>query len=133
MSEMEPRLITDPKHADVLEQLIKREPIFHRPEFGTSRSDFENMTEPEFWEVGASGRRFSRDYVLDILEKRMATPHDDVWEADDFHCLEIAPDNFLLTYTLRQEDRVTRRCTIWRRRADGWGIVYHQGTVVEES
>jgi hypothetical protein len=67
---MEPKLITDPKHREVLEALMQREPIFHRPEFGTTRRDFENMTESTFWEVGASGRRYSREYVLEVLEER---------------------------------------------------------------
>jgi len=49
---------TDPELLGVLEELIKREPIFHRPEFGTTRADFENMTSPDFWEIGASGRRY---------------------------------------------------------------------------
>lgn len=128
---MEPDLITDPKHLEVLAELKQREPIFHHPEFGTTRRDFEHMIEPEFREVGASGRRYSREYVLDVLEQRYKNPGPDVWETKDFHCLEIAPDNYLLTYTLIQEERVTRRATIWRRTASGWKIVYHQGTVVD--
>jgi hypothetical protein len=128
---MEPNLITGPKLMAVLSELVQREPIFHRPEFGTSRADFENMTEPSFWEVGASGRRYSRDYILDLLEKRYENPSQDIWEAKDFHCTEIAPDNYLLTYTLLQDDRLTRRSTIWRRDQHNWKIVYHQGTIVE--
>jgi hypothetical protein len=38
-----------------------------------------------------------------------------------------------LTYTLHQGARITRRSTIWRRTGEGWKIVYHQGTMVEES
>ena len=64
---MEPDLKTDPKLRGVLDELVRREPIFHRPELGTTRRDFEGMTAPEFWEVGASGRRYSRRYVLDTL------------------------------------------------------------------
>jgi len=127
---MEPELETEPRLAGVLAELIAREPIFHRPELGTSRRDFESMTEPDFWEVGASGRRYARDYVLDTLEKRHQAPHDDRWETRGFHCAEIAPDNYLLTYTLHQGERVTRRSTLWRRRAGSWRIVYHQGTLV---
>ena len=37
---MEPNLVTDPKNLDVLDELVRREPIFHRPEFGTTRADF---------------------------------------------------------------------------------------------
>ncbi|HZF11517.1 MAG TPA: DUF4440 domain-containing protein [Thermoanaerobaculia bacterium] len=129
---MEPRLVTAAELLDILNELIQREPIFHRPEFGTRRSDFEAMTDPAFWEVGASGRRYSREYVLDTLEKRYAHPIEDRWETRDFHCLEVARDNYLLTYTLLQGERVTRRATIWRRTAEGWKILYHQGTVVED-
>jgi hypothetical protein len=129
---MEPSLVTSPSLASVLDQLIAREPIFHRPEFGTTRRDFEDMTDPDFWEVGASGRRYSRQCVIDTLVERYSSPHEDVWEASGFHCLELVPGTYLLTYTLVQDRvRVTRRSTIWRRTADNWKILYHQGTIVE--
>ena len=67
---MEPDLITEHSQLDVLKELMRREPIFHHPEFGTTRPDFEKMTEAMFWEVGASGRRYSREYILDVLEER---------------------------------------------------------------
>ncbi|RDS79142.1 DUF4440 domain-containing protein [Dyella monticola] len=129
---MEPNLITAPELLPVLEELTRREPIFHRPEFGITRGDFEAMTEPDYWEVGASGRRYSRQYVLDVLEERYRQPFEDHWETSDFHCMEIASANYLLTYTLRQGGRVTRRATLWRRTAQDWKIVYHQGTVVTD-
>ncbi|HEV2855849.1 MAG TPA: DUF4440 domain-containing protein [Thermoanaerobaculia bacterium] len=130
---MEPKLTTEPRLLEIQQELEKREPIFHRPEFGTTRADFENMTEPTFWEVGASGRRYSREYILDELEKRYTDPAwEDEWQTRDFHCQEIAADNYLLTYTLIQGARVTRRSTIWRWTGQGWKIVYHQGTIVED-
>ena len=131
---MEPRLSTNSKIKAVLEELRKREPIFHRPEFGTTRHDLEKMTDPSFWEVGASGRRYSRQYVIDTLIERYSTPHEDVWETSEFNCAELAPDTYLLTYTLVQHrTRVTRRATIWRKASDGWKILYHQGTIVEST
>ena len=129
---MEPKLATEARLLPILEQLREREPIFHRPEFGTTRADFEAMTEPDFWEVGASGRRYSREYVLDVLKERYRQPFDDDWQTSDFHCREIAADNYLLTYTLQQGPRLTRRATLWRHTAQGWKIVYHQGTLVAE-
>lgn len=121
------------KREAVLRELERREPIFHRPELGTSRRDFEAMTEPGFWEVGASGRAYGRTEVLDLLEKRHSAPHDDPWKTRDFRCLELAPDDYLLTYVLEQGPRITRRATIWRRRGVDWTIVYHQGTIVQDS
>ena len=130
---MEPRLVTAPEHMAVREELMQREPLFHRATFGTARKDFEKMMAPEFWEVGASGRRFSREFVLNVLEKRYENSTEDVWEVGDFHCLEIAADNYLATYTLIQGERVTQRSTIWRRTPEGWTIVYHQDTIVAQS
>ncbi|HLH33710.1 MAG TPA: DUF4440 domain-containing protein [Alloacidobacterium sp.] len=118
--------------AQVLLELSAREPIFHRPECGTTRVDFERMMAADFWEVGASGTRYSHDEVLDILEKRYSAPHEDVWETSAFQCRQLAPDVYLLTYTLIQNHhRVTRRATIWQRTAEGWKIAYHQGTIVQ--
>lgn len=64
---------TDPANLDVLNELIKREPIFHRSELGTTRQDLENMTVETFWEVGASGRRYSRKYVVTTLTANRST------------------------------------------------------------
>jgi hypothetical protein len=130
---MELAATTDSKLLDVLAELRCREPIFHRPELGTTRADFESMTTADFWEVGASGRRYSRKYVLDALEERHQSPVDEIWETTDFRCQELALDVYLLTYTLRQQGgaRVTRRATLWKRTDEGWKIVFHQGTIVQ--
>lgn len=122
---------TSPQLLEVLEELKQREPIFHHPEFGTTRADYENMMDSEFWEVGASGRRYSREFVLDTLENRAPDPDESKWLARDFQCREIAADNYLITYTLAQGARITRRATLWRRTAADWKILYHQGTIVE--
>jgi hypothetical protein len=130
----EPELTTPDELQDVLAELSRREPIFHRVEFGTARADFERMTAEGFWETGASGRRYSREAVLDALEERFEAAHEDVWEASEFACRKLAQDVYLLTYTLLQnKQRLTRRATIWQRTEDGWKIVYHQGTMVQDA
>lgn len=133
---MKPWLTTEARLRDILEDLRGREPVFHRPELGTTRADFEAMTEAEFWEVGASGRRYSRGHVLDVLEDRhQVASHlalEDTWEATDFACRQLGSDTYLLTYTLLQGQRKTRRTTIWRRVDGDWKILFHQGTVVED-
>jgi hypothetical protein len=124
----------DSRLSDVLADLSRREPIFHRPEFGTTRADFERMTSEDFWEIGASGRRYCRSDVLDALEKRFSAPHEDIWETSDFRCRKLSPHAYLLTYNLVQnKERRTRRSTIWEMTAEGWKIVYHQGTMIQEA
>ena len=134
LKEMEPTLATAPELQEVLAELSAQEPIFHRPELGTSRADFERMTVEDYWETGASGRRYSRHAVLDGLEERFSVPHDDVWETRDFYCRRLGTETYLITYTLLQDkQRLTRRATIWQRTSDGWKIVYHQGTIVQDA
>ena len=123
-------------HTDllILEELRSREPLFHHPDrFGTSVQDIENQMCDEFWEVGASGTIYTKQDVMEILIERYNDQnHQDIWEAKDFALTQIAPENYLLTYTLIQDKtRVTRRSTIWRRVNGDWKILYHQGTVIE--
>lgn len=121
-----------PEDSEIFRELERREPLFHRPELGFTRAHFEAMTEPEFWEVGASGRIYARDEVLRTLDDRYASgPYPDAWEKRDFACRAVARDLYLVTYTLLQGARVTRRASLWRRREGAWRIVYHQGTIVE--
>ena len=122
---------TDPDLVPLLEQLRLREPIFHTPEFGSTHADLEKATAPEYWETSASGRRYSRDFILRMLEQN--PPVDAIaagWQCYDHALRRLGPDTYLLTYTLRQVERVTRRATIWQTTSEGWRILYHQGTIV---
>ncbi len=122
---------TDPNLLPVLEELKRREPIFHTREFGSSRADFEKVVAPEYWEASASGRRYSREFILNELEKHPAVDAGSVgWTSDDHAVRQLGPDTYLMTYTLRQLERVTRRATIWQRTPGGWRIIFHQGTIV---
>lgn len=114
---------------DILEELSAREPIFHRREFGTSRADLERMIDEAFWEIGASGNVYRREYVIETLLERYARgPEPHGWPCRDFTVTPLADKLFLLSYTLEEPGRVTRRSTIWRLTDEGWKIVFHQGT-----
>jgi|SRR5208282_3584598 hypothetical protein len=121
----------DPDLAAVLEEIRRREPIFHTSEFGTTRADFEKATAPEYWETSASGRRYSREFILCTLEKHPPVNAAAVgWQTYDHAVRRLSPDTYLFTYTLRQIKRLTRRATIWQSTSEGWRILYHQGTIV---
>jgi hypothetical protein len=117
----------------IARELRDREPIFHRPEYGTSRADFEAMTIIDYWEVGASGSIYDRQTCLDELERRYADPTYDPMaglEVTDFAVREAGDDVWLATYGLRQGERNTRRVSVWRRAGRNWTLIYHQGTVI---
>ena len=121
----------DPGLHSVFDALRRREPIFHTPEFGTTVSDFESMMAPDYWEVGASGRRYSRAFILHHLSQNPPVDAASAgWRSYDHGLRLLGPDTYLFTYTLLQADRPTRRATIWRSTPEGWRILYHQGTII---
>lgn len=135
---MEPA--ASPTQTIILNELIAHEPIFHRWEHlqgrKPTRADFEQLTDPDFFEIGASGSLYARDFVLSSLETRHSDPNyrDDPHTTRDFRLRQLTPDTFLLTYTLMQHqpsgNRTTRRTTLWRQTAAGWKIRFHQGTLI---
>ncbi len=117
----------------IFDELKAREPIFHHPEkFGKTKEDISNQMCDEFWEVGASGNVYTKQDVIETLLERYNQPdYQDIWETKDFALNKIAPDNYLVTYSLIQDKtRVTRRSTIWRKVNGNWKILYHQGTII---
>jgi hypothetical protein len=85
----------------------------------------------DYWEVGASGRRYSREFILAHLRRNPpATAESQGWECRDQAIRRLGTDTFLMTYVLRQGERLTRRATVWQTGDSGWRVLYHQGTLV---
>lgn len=133
----EPEFTTVPDLQGVFTALLAREPLFHHRDLVSTPADFERETARDFWEVGASGRRYSRETVGAALAARHARGTVDGaesagWQVSDAQLRRAAGDVYLLTYTLRQGDRLTRRLTVWQGSIEtGWSALYHQGTVVQ--
>lgn len=116
-----------------LEELRRLEPLFHQGPAGARRETFEAMTAPDFREVGASGRAYTREEIWDVLAERGGrVPGDEHWETGEWACRQVGGDTFLVTYLVRQGERVSRRLTVWERVFPGWRAVYHQGTLVPD-
>ena len=129
---MEPTLTTPQALQAVLETLKALEPIYHAAHPEATPEKFAQLVAPDFWEVGASGNRYSRDFALKVLSERRETPPPASWRTDDWHVRELGAGIYLLTYTLYQPQRATRRMSVWQRTTQGsWQVIYHQGTVVQ--
>lgn len=115
----------------VLKELRMMEPIFHTRAFGITLEDFSRRMPDDYWEIGASGARYDRAFILQQLA---STPPVDAesagWRTSEYKLRELSEQAFLLTYRLQQGDRITLRSTLWRRTVSGWQILFHQGTVV---
>ncbi len=128
---MEPVLVVPAPLRPILSELERLEPLFHAAATEATPELFESLVAPEFWEIGASGRRYSREFSLSVLRDRPRTPAPADWQTSDYHVSALGGETFLLTYLLAQPGRLTRRATVWRRTASGWNAVFHQGTVVQ--
>jgi len=116
---------------EVLENLKKLEIFIHWPEFGTTKDQIENLLDYSFCEVGASGKRYGREIILKVLIERAQIENREVWKSENFDCVELATDVFLLTYTIYQGERKTERSSIWKKFNSGFKLIYHQGTVAD--
>lgn len=116
----------------VLAELQALEPLIYAANGGKGREHFERLLIADFWEVGASGQRYSRDFVLGVLEDRQRNPREEAWQTSEHQLRRIADGCYLLTYLLQQPTRKSRRATLWQKADHGWVMVYHQGTVVVE-
>lgn len=117
---------------NILKELIKCECLHIKPKHDMSTADIEKMFHSDFFEIGASGQRHSRQECIETVASRVKKLNDDTWKTKDFEYREIAEHCYLLTYILIQEKRITRRATIWKLEKDEWKIFYHQGTIVSE-
>ncbi len=91
--------------------------------------DFQAMTAPDFWEVGASGKVYDLESIWNILESRQKANEPDDWVTSNFRIRVLGSNVYLLTYQLQQGERITRRSTLWEWADSVWRVIYHQGTI----
>jgi hypothetical protein len=113
-----------------LQTLEKLESLFHAACADATAAGFERIVSPDFWEVGASGKTYTREFALAVLKNRPTTPPQVMWKTDNFAVKQVGQNVFLLTYTLIQPERITKRLTVWHYTEYNWQAMYHQGTVV---
>jgi|SRR5580765_4301227 len=118
----------------LLELLRGLETELHRSETRQNRSRMESLLHPDFVELARSGRRYSRNEVLDEFDggRLMEPVH-----AQDFELSELGPGIALLTYQSAHVGptgdlfRQTFRSSLWIETPGGWCMRFHQGTPAE--
>ena len=116
--------MTDESIADTI---IAAERTLLDPAIRSDRAALDRWLDPEFTEIGKSGRLWTRDEILDDL---LTTDQSDYAEAELTEPLvrELAPHCNLLTYVVQIGDRRSRRSSIWRFRDGHWRMAFNQGT-----
>ncbi|TDO56835.1 hypothetical protein EV651_112222 [Kribbella sp. VKM Ac-2571] len=86
------------------------------------------LLDPEFVEVGASGRLWDRAAIVAALASGEITDADPI-EAYEVAGVRLADDLVHVTYVSRRTGGTpVRRSSIWRRTDGTWRLYYHQGT-----
>lgn len=119
-----------------IDRAVAGELSLHRPEVRASRERAEALLDPEFVEIGKSGRRWDREGMLDDLPS-MPTGEpgeaSDRIEVQDMRGVRLAPGLVHLTYATVIGGRRALRSALWRCDAEGrWRTYYHQGTPAAE-
>jgi hypothetical protein len=96
----------------------------------SDRAALERLLHQDFFEFGASGRRWRRDEVVDDL---VASPNLDALTVTQVGARGVSDDVILVTYRTEDPQRVVWRSSLWLRAGDDWQILFHQGTLTNAS
>ncbi|MBJ7472099.1 MAG: DUF4440 domain-containing protein [Solirubrobacteraceae bacterium] len=122
--------IDDPAGNAALADLVELEHVLLDPQIRADPDRVRSLLHEDFEEVGASGRHWHRDAIVDALAGEPGHGH----ETSQVDAHFVTPDAVLITYaarTLDEHHRVSRRSSLWIRDAHGWALRYHQGTPVQ--
>jgi len=103
------------------------------PAVRSSRTEAARLLDPEFVEVGASGRRYTYEEMVAWLPDHPGgSTNGPRYEPSDITGVVLAPGLVHLTYETDFDGRHARRSSLWRKQSEetGWRLYYHQGTLV---
>jgi hypothetical protein len=114
---------------DVLSTVINNELRLLSPRVRRSTSEVERLLHPDFFEFGASGRRWTRSAMVSAIGELLTD--DGGPRVDQVEATRLDDSVVLVTYLAQEPERYTRRSSLWRRTADGtWQLYFHQGTPI---
>jgi ribonuclease HI len=115
---------------EISSQLLRCELELLTPEIRRNRRSVSALLAPDFQEIGASGRVWSLNEILDLLETEEFSP----LVMENFACRLIDKNVVLVTFrTVRThphggEQIFALRSSIWTKISGKWKLRFHQGT-----
>ncbi|MEU2623829.1 DUF4440 domain-containing protein [Streptomyces sp. NPDC007157] len=86
------------------------------------------LLDPEFTEIGASGRRWDVVSILTVTSGGSVSPESPV-QVSEMSGTVLAPGVVHLTYFADNQGRRVWRSSLWRLTETGWRMYFHQGTL----
>ncbi|MDV9189792.1 nuclear transport factor 2 family protein [Streptomyces sp. SR27] len=127
---------TDTDTDSVVAEVVERELQLMSPAVRSSRALSDRLLDPEFTEVGASGRRWDRESTLSELAVMDGAADDGPrYVPTGMTGTVLAPGIVHLTFETVLDGTRARRSSIWRKldEESGWRMYYHQATPVPEA
>ncbi|EPD68709.1 DUF4440 domain-containing protein [Streptomyces sp. HGB0020] len=97
------------------------------PEVRASPDRVLELLDPEFTEIGASGRWWDVESILTVTSGGSISPESPV-KVSDMSGAVLAPGIVHLTYFADNQGRRVWRSSLWRSTETGWRLYFHQGT-----
>lgn len=110
-----------------VQEAIERELALLAPSVRLDPIQVDELLDPEFREVGVSGRLWDRAATISALAEGASAPQEGV-ESSEMTGWSIAANLVLLIYVTNQGGRRARRSSMWRQTDGVWRLLYHQGT-----
>ncbi|GAB49453.1 nuclear transport factor 2 family protein [Mobilicoccus pelagius] len=85
------------------------------------------LLSPDFVEIGASGRRWDRATILDLLAEESGSDTAEI-VVHDLHARVLTADVVQVFWVSERDGRRARRTSLWQRTPAGWRQTFHQGT-----
>ncbi|WP_043262991.1 DUF4440 domain-containing protein [Streptomyces sp. CT34] len=113
--------------AQAIQAAIDRELRLLDPEVRACPARVLELLDPEFTEIGASGRRWDVESILSVTSAGTVSPDRPV-KVSDMSGVVLAPGIVHLTYLADHRGRRSWRSSLWRLTETGWRMYFHQGT-----
>lgn len=98
------------------------------PEVRASSVLVSELLDPEFTEIGASGRRWDAESILTVTGAGTVSSESPV-KVSRMTGVVLAPGIVHLTYFADSQGRRAWRSSLWRLTETGWRMYFHQGTL----
>ena len=101
-----------------------------QPDVRKSPNRLNELLADDFFEFGASGNRYSKHEMLDLMQEGREAKY----TVHDFATVQISPDTILATYRVEKElldngeKSFSLRSSLWQNRNGQWQMFFHQGT-----
>ena len=112
--------------------LVSLEQSLHTHEVRRNAQVLERLLSPEYLEIGASGRTYNREQIIQLLATSQG---DSIIRADSFELKRLGAGVAMLLYRSWESGSEgeklveAKRTSIWSCSLGQWAMVFHQGTL----